>query len=123
MMVWTRTVTRDSRQGVSPVPVTILLDDALASRLNQRAAAEHLTMQEYAHRLLGRVLTQLETAGSWHGRNQRRLQLIRKGLTAELSSEERRELEQLQTALDQRLEQVDEQLLQTLEQFPRPVAS
>jgi hypothetical protein len=50
----------------------------------------------------------------WSAKNERRVELIRKRMSSELSSDEERELELLQTELADRLAPVDEELLRKL---------
>jgi hypothetical protein len=58
-----------------------------------------------------------EKDGNWDELNRRRIELIRKGNREGLSAAEADELQQLQDAADQRLEQVDLQLLDQLNRF------
>jgi hypothetical protein len=58
---------------------------------------------------------------NWQPRNQRRLSLIRKGLTRSLTDEEQSELQQLQDELDKRLESHDNRLLEQLQQMKEAV--
>ncbi len=108
------------------MPVTIQLNDTLAAQLQQQAAARRLTIEELAAHLLDGALDRLDAADQWAAHNKRRLDLIRKSSTTHLSSQEQVELQDLQAALDQRLEPFDDGLLESLrnwqsaaEQFPR----
>jgi predicted transcriptional regulator len=99
------------------MPVTIHLNDALASRLRGKASARQQSVEEFAEHLLGEALEKMEAEERWRAVNQRRLALIRKGATVPLSPEEQTELQQLQEALDRRLEPADNQLLDQLAQL------
>jgi hypothetical protein len=59
--------------------------------------------------------------GNWNARNQRRLALIRKSLTAELTPDEQSDLERLQAELDKRLESHDDRLLEELQRMKNAV--
>lgn len=106
--------------------VTIQLNDALATQLQQKAAAHQLSLEEFAVRLLDGALGRLAD-DEWTERNRRRLELIRKSCAGSLSAEEQAELQALQAELDQRLEPLDDQLLGTLQHgqstIGRPIAS
>ena len=97
--------------------MTIMLeiDDPLASILQTAAMSRQLTATELAKRLLADALG--EKDGNWDELNRRRIELIRKGNREGLSAAEADELQQLQDAADQRLEQVDLQLLDQLNRF------
>lgn len=97
--------------------VTIQLDDALATQLRSRAQAGQVSLEEFARYLLGDALRQLELKERSQAEQQRRLALIRKSASAPLTPEEEEELRQLQEALDRRLEQADDQLLDGLDRL------
>jgi hypothetical protein len=99
------------------VPVTIQLNDALAAQLKKTAAARRLSLEELTAHLLDGALGQIEAADRWAAQNQRRLDLIRKGYATSLSAQEQVELQGLQSALDQRLEPLDDALLDTLRRW------
>ena len=104
------------------MPVTIQLNDMLAAQLQEKAAARRLSLQEFTVHLLDGALGQLDVDAAWAAQNQRRLHLIRKSYTSSLSSQEQAELQGLQTALDQRLEPLDDCLLDTLRQWQSSAA-
>jgi hypothetical protein len=91
--------------------LTINLDQALAVQLRKKAAARQLSVEEFAVRLLGEAVGQLEEMERWEQQNQRRLGLIRKSATTQLSAQEETELDALQSVLDRRLEPMDDRLL------------
>src|SRR5262249_16583736 len=101
---------RVDRTGCA-MALTITLDEALTTQLRQHAAALQVSLEECAAQLLSAAVTQLADTARWQQHNQRRVALIHKSMTTPLSREEAAELEQLQAALDQRLEPMDEQLL------------
>jgi len=96
------------------VPVMIELNDALAAQLQEKAAARRLSLEEFTVHLLGGALGQMEAADQWGAQNSRRLDLIRKSCATGLSSPEQLELQALQAAVDQRLEPLDDVLLESL---------
>src|SRR5439155_8863553 len=57
------------------MPITIQLDDDLADQLQRRAACRQLSLEEFALRLLGGALGELEAAETWELHNRRRLTL------------------------------------------------
>jgi hypothetical protein len=97
--------------------VTIQLNDTLAAQLKEKAAARQISLEEFTVHLLDGALGQLEIADQWAAQNQRRLDLIRKSCTTRLSPHEQVELQELQAALDQRLEPIDDRLLENLRQW------
>lgn len=99
--------------------ITLEIDDPLASILQTTAESRQVTATELAKQLLTDALG--EKDDEWDLRNQRRIELIRKSNREGLSSQESGELQQLQDAADQRLEQVDLQLLDQLNQFREEV--
>jgi hypothetical protein len=96
------------------MPVSIQIDDALARSLRQEAAAQHLSLEEFALQLLRDEVIRLAASKDWPAKNRRRLALIQKTTTVGLSRAEETELELLQAALDKRLEPLDEKLLANL---------
>ncbi len=91
--------------------VTITLPDDLVARLRSRAAAERLSVEEYAAQALAHVVEHPADAGTWDARNQRRLSLIRKRFAGRLTADEDVELSELQELADRQLEQLDQQML------------
>ncbi len=104
------------------MPITIQLNDPLAAQLQEKAAALHLSLEEFTVRLLDGALGELHAADQWAEQNRRRLDLIRKSCTTSLSAQEQEELQGLQEALDQRLEPMDDRLLETLRQWENAAA-
>jgi DNA-binding transcriptional regulator YbjK len=103
--------------------LTITLDEVLTAQLRQHAAALKVSLEECAAQLLNAAVTQLADAARWQQHNQRRVALIHRSVTATLSHEEAAELEQLQAALDQRLDPIDEQLLTVMADLQRAVTA
>ncbi len=97
--------------------VTIELNDVLAAQLQEKASARRLSLQEFTVHLLDGALGQLATDDEWAAQNRRRLDLIYKSYTSSLSCQEQAELQELQAALDQRLEPLDDRLLDTLREW------
>lgn len=95
--------------------ITLEIDDPLASILQTTAASRQLTASALAKQLLADALG--ENGDEWAVLNRRRIELVRKGNREGLSPEESGELQQLQDAADQRLEQGDLQLLDQLNRF------
>ena len=104
------------------MPITIQLDDDLADQLQRRAACRQLSLEEFALRLLGGALGELEAAETWELHNRRRLTLIRKSPASGLSASEQAELQDLQATLDQRLEPIDDQVLAGLQHLQQAMA-
>lgn len=96
------------------MPVSIQLNDDLAAQLQQKAAARGLSLEKFTVHLLDGALSQMESADEWAVQNQRRLVLIHKSSTIGLCAQEQVELQGLQATLDQRLEPLDDHLLDSL---------
>ena len=97
--------------------LTIALDEKQAAHLQKQASSRQLSPEQHARDLLGDALGKIEEAATWGALNRRRLDLIGKNRSSGLSAEEAKELEQLQVAVDRRLEPMDRQLLAAAEQF------
>lgn len=97
--------------------LTISLDESLAEQLRRRASATDLSPEQAARELLGRALREVAAEEAGRTSNQRRVELIRKSRYHGLTAEEGRELDQLQAALDQRLEATDRHLLNLAAEF------
>jgi hypothetical protein len=80
---------------------TLHLEDKLAEELRQEASAEHVSVEELAHRLVRDGLQQRVAAKRWRSQNRRRLELIAKRLQAALSAEEQEEFRRLQSLADE----------------------
>lgn len=100
---------------------TLNLDERVMAQLRKQAAAQRLSLEAFAARLLGEAAEQLEASASWEADNQRRVALIRKSAATPLSAEEETELAALQGALDQHLERMDDQLLANLAHMQQTV--
>jgi hypothetical protein len=99
--------------------LTISLDEEQAAQLRRQASSRRLSPEQLAHDLLGQALGRIVEEETWGALNRRRMELIGKSRCPGLSAEEAKELEQLQAAVDRRLEPMDRQLLAAAEQFRR----
>ena len=99
--------------------LTISLDDKQAAHLQRQASSRQLSPEQLARDLLAGALGRMEEEETWGALNRRRSELIGKSRAAGLSAAEAKELEQLQAAVDRRLEPTDQQLLRAAEQFRR----
>jgi hypothetical protein len=97
--------------------LTISLNEEHAAQLQRQASSRQLSPEQFARDLLGEALGRMVEDEIWGTVNQRRIDLIRKSRAAGLSAEETKELEQLQAAVDRRLEPMDRQLLASAEHF------
>jgi plasmid stability protein len=97
--------------------VTITLPDDLGTRLQRRAAAERMSVEEFAVHVLADAAERPFGTEEWRALNARRVDLIRKRLGGQLTASEAQELTQLQQAADRHLEQFDERLLEDLERI------
>jgi len=104
-------------EGNVAMNLTISLDEPLAAQLQREASARRLAPEQVARELLGRALGKMAEAETWHQLNRRRADLIRMSRDRGLTVEERKELDELQAAVDQRLSPMDQQLLAAAEQF------
>lgn len=99
------------------MPVTITLNDELATRLHQQAQAQRLSLEQWALTLLGHATEHPQELQTWAMLNQRRFALIRQRYTTNLSEAEERELAALQATVAQTLEPWDRDLNQKLEPY------
>ncbi len=97
--------------------VTIEIAEPLASRLQVKAAVRQVSPVAFARALLGEALQRMDDSEAWEIQNQRRIELIRKSSIEALPEAEQAELQALQDATDQRLEERDRELLAQLDQF------
>jgi hypothetical protein len=97
--------------------VTITLPDDLTTRLQHRAAAERMSVEEFAVHVLTDAAGRNADMDGWRQLNARRVDLIRKRFAAGLTEPEEQELSQLQEAADRQVEQFDERMLVDLEQI------
>jgi hypothetical protein len=91
--------------------LTISLDEPLAEQLRRRASAKDLLPEQTAREILGHALHRIAEEEASGESSQRRAELIQKSRSLGLTVEEGRELDRLQSALDQRLEATDRHLL------------
>ena len=99
--------------------ITITLQQDLAERLEAEAMQRSISVEALATAILDRAVTQ--TYDAWGEQNQRRLTLIRKSIQHSLLTEEQRELDSLQAALDARFEDFDAALISQLNQIREAV--
>jgi hypothetical protein len=97
--------------------LTLSLDEALATQLREEASLRQLAPEQVACDILGCALGKLAEEKVWSQVNHRRVELLRKSRDSGLTAEESQELDDLQLAVDQRLEPMDRQLLTTAEQL------
>jgi hypothetical protein len=97
--------------------LTIALSEQQTAHLQRQASARRLSPEQLARNLLDDGLTRMAEEETWGAVNRRRIELIGKSRSGGLSAEEVKELEQLQAAVDQRLEPLDRQLFAAAEQF------
>ena len=82
------------------MPLTITVTDSLALKLQGEADLRNISVERFALHALGQVVETHE----WPRANQRRLTLIRKQFTSELTATEVYELHELQRLADRHLE-------------------
>jgi hypothetical protein len=97
--------------------LTISLDEPLAAQLRREASSRQLSPEQVARDLLGSALGKIAEEEAWREVNRRRGELIRKSRDRGLTAEESKDLEQLQAAVDQRLDPMDRRLLAAAEQL------
>ena len=95
----------------------IALDEKQAGHLQRQASARHISAEQFAGVLLKEALVRIEEEETWGAVNHRRLDLIGKSRSTGLSAEEEKELNQLQGAVDGRLEPMDRRLLAAAQEF------
>jgi hypothetical protein len=99
------------------MPVTIILDDELAQRLERQAHAHRTTLQQWALEILNRAPEFPDQPQAWRELNARRFELIHKRHHEGLSESEEAELAELQATTDRWLEPVDRQRLDRLKAY------
>lgn len=92
--------------------ITITVLEPLASRLQSRAQAEKVPIDELVSRLLENGMQRPLPPADWRIANGRRITLIEKRFTGSLTDNEREELQRLQDLADQQLEEGDARMLQ-----------
>ena len=91
--------------------LTITVSEPLAERLQSRAEAERVPVEELASRLLESGIQRALEPAQWNVANERRLNLIEKRFASGLTDEEQQELQRLQVLADQQLEELDALML------------
>jgi hypothetical protein len=91
--------------------LTITVPDPLARRLQSRAQAEKVPVDELASRLLETGMQSPLEPGQWTVANQRRVALIEKRFSSGLTDHEQEELQRLQELADHQLEELDALML------------
>ena len=99
------------------MPVTIILDDELAQKLDRQAQARRTTLQQWALEILNRAPELPDHHEAWLELNARRFELIHKRHHGGLSNAEEAELAELQATADRWLEPVDRQRLERLQAY------
>jgi hypothetical protein len=99
--------------------LTIPLDDTQAAQLQRQASSRQLSPEQFVRVLIDDALRRMAEEERWGAANRRRLELIRRSRSSALSADETKELEQLQAAVDRRLEPMDRQLLAAAAQWRR----
>ena len=92
--------------------LTITVPEALARRLQSRAEAERVSVEELASRILESGMRSSLAPEQWSIANKRRVLLIEKRFSSGLTDEEQAELQRLQELADQHLEELDALMLQ-----------
>jgi hypothetical protein len=91
--------------------LTITVPEPLAERLQSRAEAERVPVEELASRLLASGIQRALEPAQWNVANERRLNLIERRFASGLTDEEQQELQRLQLLADQQLEELDALML------------
>ena len=91
--------------------LTIRVPDPLARRLQSRAEAEQVPVDELAARLLATGMENPLEPEQWTAANQRRVALIEKRFHGGLTDNEQQELQHLQALADRQLEELDTLML------------
>ena len=91
--------------------LTITVPDPLARRLQSRAQAENVPVDELASRILEHGMQRALEPAQWKTTNERRVALIEKRFTSGLTNSEQEELQRLQELADQQLEELDALML------------
>jgi len=97
--------------------VTITLENELADKLARQAEDHHVSLHEWAVRVLEEVVENGHDASAWSRLNARRLALISKEYTSGLTDSEQAELADLQDAVAKACEPRDRKLLEKLEAY------
>ncbi len=94
--------------------LTIRVPDPLARRLQSRAEAERVPVDELAARLLATGMHSALEPEQWTAANQRRVVLIEKRFHGGLTDSEQEELQHLQELADRQLEELDGLMLKDI---------
>lgn len=92
--------------------LTITVPEPLAKRLQSRAQAERVPVDELASRLLENGMQSPVEPHEWRMANERRVALIDKRFTSGLTDHEQDELQRLQELADRQLEELDALMLE-----------
>jgi len=93
------------------VSLTITVQDPLAGLLLSRAQVENVPVDELAFRLLETGIRKSPDAAHWTVTNGRRMVLIEKQFSGQLTDQEHAELQRLQELADRQLEELDAVML------------
>lgn len=102
--------------------VVISVHDDLARRLQSEARSRNVSVENLAITILDDAVPVSGGDADWGKRNKRRLELIRKSTRSELMDHEQAELDELQSALDERFESFDRGLFAQLDEMKQTVA-
>jgi hypothetical protein len=94
--------------------MTITIADPLATRLQLRAEAERVAVDDLASRLLENGIQSPLEPEQWAVANRRRVALIEKRFAGGLADHEREELQRLQELADRQLEELDALMLKNM---------
>ena len=92
--------------------LTITVGERLARRLQSRAEAQRVSVEELASQILESGIQGPLAPDQWSVANKRRVLLIEKRFSSGLTDEEQAELQRLQDLADQQLEELDALMLQ-----------
>lgn len=99
------------------MPVTIVLNDELATLLQQQAQIQRVPLEQLALSILGQAAESPREQQTWITLNQRRFALIGKRYSVGLDAVEERELAKLQATVASLLEPWDRTLHENLTEF------
>ena len=91
--------------------LTINVSEPLARRLQSRAEAQRVSVEERASQILESGIQGPLAPDQWSVANKRRVLLIEKRFSSGLTDEEQAELQRLQDLADQQLEELDALML------------
>jgi hypothetical protein len=99
------------------MPLTIIVTDPLALKLQSEAAGRKMSVEQFALEILGQAVP----SDDWVIANQRRVALIRQQFAGGLTAAEAAELQELQQRADRHLESLDSQMLADITEMEQVV--